>query len=57
MVKSKDFNINDLRSLLDLLSNDLDILSLYGVYKFANYSLDQVDMDLNPYIINLIYNY
>lgn len=56
MAKLKEFNINDLPSLLDLLSNDLDILSKYGVYKFADYSVNHVDMNLNPYIINLIYN-
>lgn len=55
MNKLKEFTIDNLNDLINLINKDLDILSLYGVYELADYSLDEVDFNLNPYVINLIY--
>lgn len=55
MARIKEFIINDLSELIDLINKDLDILSQYGVNKLLPYTLNEVDMNLSPYSINLMY--
>lgn len=55
MTRIKEFIINDLSELIGLISNDLDILSKYGVNRFLPYTLNEVDLSLSPYSINLMY--